>query len=69
MNMDKAIDILGINATRIPTRNMARALSMCTWLNTESDIERKIAADYVLRRWGAYQKACNARRDAMFKVA
>jgi hypothetical protein len=68
MNMDKAIQILGINATRIPTRNMAKALGMAAWLNTEADIERKLAAEYVLRRWNAYQSACNSIRDSRFKA-
>lgn len=63
MTMDRAIAILGINASRTPLRNMSIALGMMTWLNTPEDWERRKAAQYVLRRWSAYQRECNRRRD------
>ena len=64
MTLDRAISILGINRTR---RNdlepMVKALQLHSWLNTPQDEERLAAARFVLRRWSAYQDACNQRRS------
>jgi hypothetical protein len=43
MTMDRAIEILGINATKGPLQNIVRAFSMMTWLNTPVDTERREA--------------------------
>lgn len=66
MDMQEAVDVIGINAMKIPTRNMARALGMLTWNNTPADWKRKEAAEFVLKRWSAYQAECNRRRDLKF---
>lgn len=68
MNMDRAVEILGINNTKGPLQNMVRALSMMTWLNTPADTERREAAQYVLRRWKAYCDECNRRRNRCSRV-
>jgi hypothetical protein len=67
MDMDRAVAVIGIGATQIPLRNMVTALGLLTYLNTPEDWERREAAQYVLKRWKAYQAECNKRRDAKFK--
>ena len=64
MDMQRAIEILGINNTKGPLQNMVRALSMMAWRNTPAENERRQAAGYVLRRWSAYQKECNDARSS-----
>lgn len=66
MNMNRAIEILGINSTKIPTQHMVRALGFHSWQNTPEENERREAGQYVLRRWKKYQAECNKRRDARF---
>lgn len=66
MDMQEAVDLIGINATKIPTRNMARALGLMSALNTPEEWKRKEAAEFVLKRWRAYQAECDRRRDLKF---
>ena len=64
MDIENAIEILGINRTKAgDLQPMVRALSLCGWLNTAEDNERLEAARHVLRRWSVYQEACNKARD------
>ena len=64
MDMDRAIQILGINRTRANDLSpMVKALGMHPWLNTPEDSQRREAAQFVLRRWRQYQNECNRRRD------
>lgn len=68
MNMKRAIEILGINRTKTGDLTpMIRALSMMSVLNTPEQNERLEAAQFVTRRWAAYQAECNAARDLKFK--
>lgn len=65
MNMERAVEVLGINRTREgDLKPMTKALGMMSFLNTAEDNERLDAAKFVLRRWPAYQAACNAARNA-----
>ncbi len=69
MTMQRAIEVLGINRRRDgDLREMVRALGLLPWLNTAEDVERREAAQYVLKRWAAYQKECNRIRDARFSA-
>lgn len=68
MNMDRAIEILGINRTKnMDLVPMVKALGMMSFLNTNEENERRAAGQYVLRRWDAYQAECNARRNRRSK--
>lgn len=70
MDMDRAISVLGSNRTRDgDLRPMVRALGLLPMLNTPADEERRSAAQYVLRRWPAYQAECGRRRDRRFAGA
>ncbi len=65
MTMERAVEILGINRTREgDLKPMIRALGMMPFLNSAEDNERREAAQFVVRRWPAYQAACSAARDA-----
>lgn len=65
MTMERAIEILGINRTRNgDLREMVKALGLHSWLNTPEETERRAAGQFVLRRWDAYQAACNEARNA-----
>jgi len=65
MTIERAIALLGINRTRDgDLRPMVRALGLYPWLNTPEMTERRLAAQYVLRRWKAYQSECNRLRNA-----
>ena len=44
------------NQQRYALRNMVKALSFHTWLNTPQDTERLNAAKIVLRHWSTVQK-------------
>jgi hypothetical protein len=58
MSMQRAVEVLGINRTRAgDLREMVKALSLHPWLNSAEENERREAAQFVLRRWGAYQAA------------
>lgn len=68
MDMPRAVEILGINRTKAGDLSpMVRALNMHAFLNTPEENERLEAAQFVLRRWSAYQDACNAARDLKFR--
>jgi len=68
MDMNRAIEILGINRTRSgDIAPMVKALGMMAYLNTDEENERRKAGQYVLRRWDAYQAECNARRNRRTK--
>jgi len=67
MDMNRAVNIIGIGATKVPLQHMVKALGLMTYLNTPEDWERREAAQYVLRRWKEYQAEANKRRDAKFK--
>lgn len=64
MNMERAVDILGINRTKdsdlVP---MVQALKLFSRLNTPVENERLEAGEFVLRRWAEYQAECNTRRS------
>ena len=62
MNMQESIAALGINRMRYELKNMTRALSFASYLNTEEDEKRLSAARFALRHWRAYQDACNKAR-------
>lgn len=65
MTMERAIEVLGINRTREgDLRPMVKALGFFAAFNTAEENERRDAAQFVIRRWPAYQAACNAARDA-----
>lgn len=67
MDMNTAISILGINRTKdMDLRPMVKALSMMSAMNTPEENRRLEAAKFVLRRWSAYQTACNKARDRLF---
>lgn len=64
MNMGRAVEILGTNRTREgDIRPMVRALGMLAALNTPEEDERRAAGLFVLRRWAAYQDACQTARE------
>ena len=64
MNMDRAVEVLGINRTQDnDLRPMVAALKMFSALNTPEENERLEAAQFVLRRWSAYQSVCNEKRN------
>jgi hypothetical protein len=44
-------------------RNMVKALHMCEWLNTESDLQRRIAGQFILMTGKAYRSHCNLMLD------
>lgn len=66
MDMITAIKLVGDQPV-YAIRNMVKALHMCEWLNTESDLQRRIAGQYILRHGKAYRAACVAMRDARHK--
>ncbi|RWI88214.1 MAG: hypothetical protein EOR25_15630 [Mesorhizobium sp.] len=68
MNMDRAVEILGINNTKGPLQNMMRALSIHAWGNTQDENDRLLAAQYILPRWKAYSAECNRRRNRCSRV-
>jgi len=64
MDMNRAIAALGINRTRDgDLKPMVIALKLLPMMNTDEDNERLAAAQFVLRRWNAYQAECNSRRN------
>ena len=64
INLDRAIDILGINRSRRhDLEPMVKALQLHDWLNTPEDEERLAAAKFVLRHWTAYTIECNRHRS------
>ena len=63
MDMSRAIEALGINRVRYEVQNMALALVFGSYLNTEAERERLEAANFVLKRWKAYVRACDKARD------
>lgn len=64
MTMERAVQVLGANRTRDgDLKPMVKALKLHPWLNTPAEAERLKAAEFVLRRWPAYQAACQATRD------
>ena len=63
MNMQRAIKALGSNRARYEVQAIALALLFGSYLNTQEEKERLEAANYVMRHWKAYAKACNALRD------
>lgn len=63
MDLDKAIEVLGINRTKDnDIKNMVMALSMFSTLNSTEENERLNAGKYVLKNWPAYSSECNIRR-------
>jgi hypothetical protein len=66
MNMTRAIEVLGINRTQWELKPMVKALGLMSYLNTPEETERRAAAQFVLRRWQAYQAECNKARDRRF---
>jgi hypothetical protein len=55
MTLNDALKIVGNNPSWA-LRNMVKALSLCTWMNTAEDEQRKAAAKIVLKamRNGTY---------------
>jgi len=67
MDMNRAIEILGINRTRAgDIAPMVKALGMLALMNTPEEYERRAAGQFVLKRWRAYQDECSKRRDFKF---
>jgi len=67
MDMNRAIEILGINHTREGDIGpMVRALGMLPELNTPEENEWREAGQFVLKRWRSYQDECSKRRDFKF---
>ena len=64
MTMERAIKALGYNRARYEVQNMALALVFGSYLNTPEERERLEAANYVLKRWKAYVRACDKARNA-----
>ena len=48
MNKQEALQIVGKNQPRWAIKNMKKALSMCTWLNTEEETKRLEACNVIL---------------------
>ena len=71
MTMERAIKALGYNRARYEVQNMALALVFGSYLNTPEERERLEAANYVLKRWKAYVRACDkARTEAQaYRIA
>lgn len=62
--MTQAIAVLGINRTRDgDLKQMIRALKSIPFLNTAEENTRLEAAEFVTKRWSAYQAECSARRN------
>lgn len=62
MDISTAYSIVGDQPV-YAIRNMVKALHMCEWLNTESDLQRRIAGQYVLRHGKAYRSHCAVMRS------
>jgi hypothetical protein len=67
MNIDQAVSILGINRARYEVQNMALALTFGSYLNTKEEQLRLEASAFVLKRWKAYQQACNKERNLLWR--
>jgi len=67
MNIDQAVSILGINRARYEVQNMVLALTFGSYLNTREEQLRLDASAYVLKRWKAYQKACQIERNKLWR--
>lgn len=67
MTMQQAIAVLGINRAKYELLNMKRALEIAPFFNDFQDNARLQAARFVLRRWRAYQAACNAERNFLWR--
>ena len=63
MTIVQAASVLGLNRTQWEVANMARALSLMSWLNGPEETQRLAAARYVLKRLPYYAAHCNAMRD------
>jgi hypothetical protein len=63
MNMNTAYSLVGDQPV-YAIRNMVKALHMCEWLNTESDLQRRIAGQFILRNGKAYRSHCAVMRAA-----
>jgi hypothetical protein len=64
MNLERAIDLLGINRTKnSDIENMVLALGLFTGLNTPEENERLAAGKFVLQNWAKYSSECNTKRD------
>ena len=58
MNKQEALQIVGKNQPRWAIKNMQKALSMCTWLNTSEETKRLEACNVLLstkREWGVWR--------------
>jgi hypothetical protein len=67
MTIDQAVSILGINRARYEVQNIALALTFGSYLNTREEQLRLDASAYVLKRWKAYQRACQQERDKLWR--
>ena len=67
MTIDQAVSILGINRARYEVQNMALALTFGSYLNTKQEQDRLEASAFVLKRWKAYQKACQQEREKLWR--
>jgi len=63
MNIEKAAKVIGYNTSKIPLRNMVKALGFHSWHNTQEENERREAGKVVLRNWSRYCQLCNEKRD------
>ena len=67
MNIEQATKIIGYNTSKIPLRNMVKALGFHSWYNTQEENDRREAGKVVLRNWSRYCELCNDKRDKRVK--
>jgi hypothetical protein len=57
-----AVDVLGMGKPHWELRNMATALGLMSYLNSEAETERRSAALWALKHWKAYTFESRKRR-------
>ena len=67
MNIEQATKIIGYNKSKMPLRNMVKALGFFSAMNTQEENERREAGKVVLRNWSRYCELCNDKRDKRVK--
>lgn len=63
MDMNKAIDVFGINRTKEEVENLVAALKLFRSLNTPEENEKLAAGEYVLEHWKTFQSETARRRN------
>ena len=67
MNIEQAAKIIGYNTSKMPLRNMVKALGFFSAMNTQAENDRREAGKVVLRNWSRYCELCNDKRDKRVK--